>query len=365
LDDAWQALRSRAVLGVTLDRWGVFLATTAGLFLLLKLMSGVARKRLRARLARTGDLADVTLARLIERTWTATLLALAALGTLGSGILKPPSPGAGLDPERTVRVLALLAVFLQVGRWGAGLIDIALERGFRLAKLGESTAQTAMGVVRFFALAALWTSVAILVLATLGIEVTPLLAGLGVGGIAVGFALQRILGDIFCSVAILLDRPFEVGDFIEAGTYLGTVEQIGVKTTRVRSLGGEQIVFPNSDLIQSRIRNFKRMTERRIAFRFAVAYGTPAATVERIPGLVRDIVEGIETTRLDRVHFAAFGETGMSFEAVYFVLDPDMHRAMDIQQQLNLELLSTFEQLGVRFAQPRAQRDIAETEKKE
>jgi small-conductance mechanosensitive channel len=133
----------------------------------------------------------------------------------------------------------------------------------------------------------------------------------------------------------------------------------------VRSLGGEQIIFPNSDLIQSRIRNFKRMTERRISFRFGVAYGTPATTVERIPGLVRDIVEGLEPTRLDRVHFAAFGETGMSFEVVYFVLVPDMNRAMDIQQQINLELLSAFERLGVRFAMPRAHRDIAETEKKE
>jgi small-conductance mechanosensitive channel len=220
-------------------------------------------------------------------------------------------------------------------------------------------------VVRFFALAALWTSVAILVLGTLGVEVTPLLAGLGIGGIAVGFALQRILGDVFCSVAILLDRPFEVGDFIEAGAYLGTVERIGVKTTRVRSLGGEEIIFPNSDLIQSRIRNFTRMTERRMSFRFGVAYSTPATSVERIPGLVRDVIEGLEKTRLDRVHFAAFGETGMNFEVVYFVLDPEMSRAMDIQQQINLQLLAAFERLSVRFVQPRPQRDVAETEKKD
>jgi small-conductance mechanosensitive channel len=365
LEQAWQALRSRAALGVTLDQWVVFLATTAGLFLLLHVVRGVARRRLAQRAARTGHLTDASLAGLLERTWTSTLLAAAALAALSLGTLGPVRPAVRFDPENVVRVLALLVLFLQVGCWGGGFIDTTLERGFRLAKLSEVTARTAMGVVRFFALAALWTSVAILVLGTVGVEVTPLLAGLGIGGIAVGFALQRILGDIFCSVAILLDRPFEVGDLIEAGAYMGTVERIGVKTTRVRSLGGEQIIFPNSDLIQSRIRNFRRMTERRLAFRFSVPYGTSTPTVERIPGLVRDIIEGLESTRVERIHFAAFGETGMSFEVVYFVLDPDLNRAMDLQQQVNLDLLGAFERLGVRLGPPQPQRGVAETEKKE
>jgi small-conductance mechanosensitive channel len=365
VEDVWRALKARSFLGVAIDRWAVFLAGTALVFLVLYLARGLARKRLAARAARTGYLADLWLARLFEQTWTSALVAVAALAALNLGGLKPVAAGARLDPEHYVRGLALLVVFLQLGRWGAGFIDTALERGFRLAKLSDTAAQSAIGVVRFFALAALWTCVAILALDTLGIQVSPLLAGLGIGGIAAGFALQRILGDIFCSVAILLDRPFEVGDFIEAGSAMGTVERIGVRTTRVRSLGGEQIIFPNADLIQSRIRNFKRMTERRISFRFGVAYGTPATTVERIPGLVRDIIEGLDTTRLDRVHFAAFGDTGMNFEAVYFVLDPDMNRAMDLQQKINLELLTAFERLGIRFAQPRAQRDVAETEKKD
>jgi small-conductance mechanosensitive channel len=365
VDDAWQALQSRAALGVTLDRWLVFVATTAGLFLILFLAWRVAPKLLRLRFARTGRQAELWLARLLERTWIWTLLAVAALAVLSFRVLKPQPPGTGLDPDHALRVLALLVVFLQVGHWGTGVTDILLDRGFRLAKLSESTAQTAMGVVRFFALSALWLSVAILVMGTLGIEVTPLLAGLGIGGIAVGFALQRILGDVFCSVAILLDRPFEVGDLIEAGAFQGTVERIGVKTTRVRSLGGEQIIFPNSDLIQSRVRNFKRMTERRMAFRFGVPYGTPTTTVERIPGLVRDIIEGLEGTRVERTHFTAFGEVAMIFEAVYFVLDPDMNRAMELQQRINLELLAALERLGVRLGPPQPQRGVAESEKKD
>jgi small-conductance mechanosensitive channel len=365
---AWQIVRDRPVLGVPAGQWAVFAALTGGLFLVLYLARGIARGRQAGRAARTGRAADAHLARLLERTWSATLLAvsaLAALHVVDLHVIRPlPATGA-VEVVSAVRTLAILVVFLQVGRWGTSLIDSVLEQGFRLAKLSESTAQTALGVVRFFALAALWTSVAIPVLSTLGVEVTPLLAGLGVGGIAAGFALQRILGDIFCSVAIVLDRPFEVGDFIQAGEFMGSVERIGVKTTRVRSLGGEQIIFPNADLIQSRLRNFKRMTERRMVFHFNVAYGTPVATLEQIPGLVREIIAGLEMTRIDRAHLTALGETGMSFEVVYFVLDPDYNRAMDIQQQINLALCRAFEGLGIRFVLTKPSCDVAETEKKD
>ena len=369
MEVAWQTLQGRSVLGVPAGHWAAFLAITAGLFLVLQIARGVARRRLALRrsrsIARTGRPADAYFARLLERTWTLTLLACAALAALNVGVLKATDRGDWRAVEPLLRTLTLLVLFLQVGRWGTSLIDSALEHGFRFAKFSESSAQTAFGVVRVFALAALWTSVAILVLSTVGIAVTPLLAGLGIGGIAVGFALQRILGDIFCSVAILLDRPFEVGDLIQAGEHMGTVERIGVKTTRVRSLGGEQIIFPNSDLIQSRVRNFQRMTERRVAFRFGVAYDTPADTVERIPVLVREIVEGLGTTRLDRAHFAAFGESALSFEVVYFVLDRDFNLAMNVQQQINLALLRAFEGLGVRFAPPRPHLEIAESGKKD
>jgi small-conductance mechanosensitive channel len=343
----------------------VFLAITTGFFLVFQIARGLARERVVAQATRSGRQVDTYFARLLERTWSLTLLACAALAALTFGELKTTGPRDQAVVEHAVQTLALLAVFLQLGRWGTSLIDTALEQGFRFAKLSESTAQTAIGVVRFFALAALWTSVTIVILSSLGVAVTPLLAGLGVGGIAVGFALQRILGDIFCSVAILIDRPFEVGDFMQAGDHMGTVERIGVRTTRVRSLGGEQIVIPNSDLIQSRVRNFKRMTERRVAFRFGLAYGTPAVTVERIPGLVRGIIEGQERTRVDRAHFAGFGESALTFEVVYYVLDPDLNLAMNIQQQINLELLRTFEGLGVRFALPKPYRDIAESETKD
>ena len=352
MEHAWQTLEGRSVLGVPLLRWAEFLAFTVGPFLVLHIVTGLSRKRVVERAARTNRPADAYLARFLERTWTLTLLAGSALTALAFVDLRPTATAATgrVDVERTVRSLALLTLFLQVGRWGSSLIETALEQGFRYAKLREATAQTAIGVVRFFALAALWTSVAILVLSTFGIEVTPLLAGLGVGGIAVGFALQRILGDIFCSVAIVLDRPFEAGDLIQTGEYTGTVERIGVKTTRVRGLGGEQIVFPNSDLIQSRIRNLSRMVQRRVSFRFGVTDATPTATLERIPDLVRGLIDGIETTRFDRAHFVALGNSAFTFEVVYFVLDADTLLAMDIQQRINLGLIRAMEGMGVRLA---------------
>jgi small-conductance mechanosensitive channel len=350
MEHAWQVLHTRFVLGVPVTRWAVFLAIATGLFLVVRIVFGIVRARTVERARRSGRRTDAYLARLLEGTGTLTLLAVSVLSALSlEGLLPPASVGRGVA-GRTLRTLALLAIFVQVGRWGTGLIDTALEQGFRFARFSDSAAQTASVVVRFFAMAALWTSVAILALGTFGVEVTPLLAGLGVGGIAVAFALQRILGDIFCSVAIVLDRPFEVGDCIQTGEYTGTVERIGVKTTRVRGLGGEQIVFPNSDLIQSRVRNLSRMAERRVSFRFGVNSGTPATTLERIPGLVRAIIEGLEKTRFDRAHFTAFGQSSLTFEVVYFVLDPDPNLAMDIQQRINLDLLRTLEGLDVQFS---------------
>jgi small-conductance mechanosensitive channel len=355
MTSAWlliQKASHRKLLGIPVGRWAVFLALTLVGFLVLRVLVSAARSRLKARCGLTEPTLNDYLLQLLERTWTLSLLAGAAVVALDCGALRPAEGAGGRGVEATVRLLALLLIFVQLGVWGTGLIDTALHRGFRYANFTETAAQTAFGVVRFFALVALWTSVTILVLSACGVEVTPLLAGLGVGGIAVGFALQKILGDIFCSVAIVLDRPFEVGDFIITGDHMGTVERIGVKTTRVRSLEGEQIIFPNSNLLDSRIRNCKRMTERRVVFSFAMPYATPVAALERIPGLVKEIIQGIERTRFDRAHFAAFGDSALHFEVVYYVLDPDYNLSMDIQQQINLALFRQLDERGVSFAFP-------------
>ena len=189
-------------------------------------------------------------------------------------------------------------------------------------------------------------------LGLLGFNLTALLASLGIGGVAVALAMQNILGDLFASLAIALDRPFEVGDFIVIDAYMGTVEFVGLKTTRVRSLSGEQIILANTDLLKSRIRNFKRMTDRRATFNLNLDYGTPPEQLERIPEGIRRIIAARGRTRFDRAHFKAFGEAGLEFEVVYYVLDPDMNLYMDLQQAINLDLHRWFRAEGISFALP-------------
>jgi len=186
----------------------------------------------------------------------------------------------------------------------------------------------------------------------MGVDITALIAGLGIGGIAVALALQNVLGDLFASLSIVLDKPFVIGDFIIVDDLLGTVEHIGLKTTRVRSLFGEQLVFSNSDLLNSRIRNYKRMHERRIVFSLGVTYQTPYEKLAAIPDIIREIIELQEQVRFDRAHFKEYGDFALEFEIVYYMLVPDYNAYMDTQQAINLALYERFEKEGISFAYP-------------
>mgnify|MGYP006294425169 CR=1 FL=1 len=198
----------------------------------------------------------------------------------------------------------------------------------------------------------IWSIALIILLDNLGVKISGLIAGLGIGGVAIAFAAQAILGDVFNYFTIFFDRPFEIGDFIIVDQYLGVVEHIGIKSTRIRSLSGEQLVFSNTDLTGSRLRNYKRMYERRISFEFGVTYQTTANTLEKIPGVVQEIIENIEQTRFDRAHFASFGDFSLVFEVVYYVLNSDYAVYRDIQQEINLEIKRRLEKMGVEFAFP-------------
>lgn len=200
--------------------------------------------------------------------------------------------------------------------------------------------------------AILWTIGLIFLFDNLGFNVTAVLTGLGVGGIAIALAAQTILGDLFNYFVIFFDRPFELGDFIIVDDKLGTVEYIGIKTTRIRSLQGEQIVFSNSNLTNSRIHNYKKMLERRVLFKLGVVYDTERQKLEKIPQLVRSIVEAQEDTRFDRAHFSTFGDFSLTIEVVYYVRSPDYNRYMDIQQRINLSIHESFAQNGIEFAFP-------------
>ncbi len=209
-----------------------------------------------------------------------------------------------------------------------------------------------MDVLGFVLRLGVWTIVLLLLLGNLGVQITPLLAGLGVGGIAVALAAQNVLGDLFASLSIVLDKPFAVGDFLIIGDFLGTVEQVGIKTTRLRSLSGEQLVFSNNDLLNSRIRNYGRMYERRVLFSIGVTYQTPSEKLRRIPRIVREAVEAQDRVRFDRSHFKEYGDFALVFETVYYVLAADYNIYMDIQQAINLRIYEQFEAEGIEFAYP-------------
>ena len=258
-----------------------------------------------------------------------------------------PEPG-----DHLVRSAIVLALLLQAGLWASTFLAQRLERYRRRIRETDPGSAMTLGAVGFLGRIALWSLVLLLVLDNLGVNVTALIAGLGVGGIAVALAVQNILGDLFASLSIVLDKPFAEGDFLIIDSLMGNVEHVGLKTTRLRSLSGEQLVFSNSDLLQSRIRNYGRMYERRVVFEIGVTYQTPRTKLEIIPAIMREAVEASEGTRFDRSHFKAYGNFSLNFETVYYVLTADYTRYMDIQQAVNLHIHQRFEEEGIEFAYP-------------
>jgi small-conductance mechanosensitive channel len=194
--------------------------------------------------------------------------------------------------------------------------------------------------------------VLLLALDNLGIQIKPLLAGLGIGGIAVALAVQTVLGDVLASLSIALDKPFTIGDFLAVEDFQGTVEHIGVKSTRLRSLSGEQIVMSNTDILKARVRNFGRMRERRAVFQIGVHYDTPEDALAAIPTLIREIVEAQPNVRFDRCHFLTFGDSALQFETVYIVTRADFNTYADTQQRINLAILAKLRAISVKFAAP-------------
>lgn len=258
-------------------------------------------------------------------------------------------------PQKLERVLAssvTIALFLQMGVWATTALVAWLEQRRRRALQSDRAAVGSLGIIGFVLRSVVWALVLLLALDNVGIDVTTLVAGLGVGGIAVALAVQNVLGDLFASLSITLDKPFVVGDFLILGDYMGSVEHIGIKSVRLRSLSGEQIIISNTDLLKSRVRNYGRMHERRVVFSVGVTYETPRAALVRIPGLIEEVVKREADVRFDRSHFAKFGAFSLDFETVYYVASPDYNKYMDIQQRIYFAIHEAFEREGIEFAYP-------------
>lgn len=253
--------------------------------------------------------------------------------------------------ERLTDRLFIGLLLLQTGFWASRALDFWLRMRF---VQGESEGARAMtrSMLTFIGRLGLWSLVILLILDNMGLNVTALVASLGIGGVAVALAAQNILGDLFASLSIALDKPFVLNDFIIVDDLMGTVEHVGLKTTRIRSLSGEQIVLANNDLLKSRIRNYGRMSERRALFTIGVTYDTPADALEALPGVIRAAIEAQPGVRFDRAHFKGFGVHSLDFEAVYYVLDPGFATYMDVQQAINLQLVRALHERGIRFALP-------------
>lgn len=260
-----------------------------------------------------------------------------------------------LDPAlaRTLHAAWIIVVSLQVTRLSVALILYFLEEIWIKKHLSAEKAPAFKSVLNILRLV-IWGVGIVFILDNLGFNVAAVVAGLGIGGVAVALAAQTILGDLFNYFVIFFDRPFEEGDFIIFDDTMGVIENIGIKSTRIRSLDGEQIVISNSKLTGSRIRNYKRMAERRVLFKVGIVYETPLEKIKKIPGMIRSIIEKHPGTRCDRVHFKEFGAYSLDFEMVYYVLNPDYNQYMDIQQSINLAIFETFQKEGVEFAYPTA-----------
>jgi small-conductance mechanosensitive channel len=319
--------------------------TALGIMLALFSVLLALRRWIRRSHQRLKDTPETELAEILSRTtipFFVVLCLYAGLKTLSTGA----STARLLDSAITI------ALFWQAGVWIAAAANGMLDRRRRRALTVDRAVAGSLGVIGFIVQVIIWTMVGLLTLDNLGVDVTALVAGLGIGGIAVALAVQNILGDLFASLSITFDQPFVVGDFLAVGDFLGSVEYIGIKSTRLRSLNGEQIVISNADLLGSRVRNYGRMAERRVLFSLGVIYETPAAELERIPGMIRRIVEAQQDTRFDRAHFAKHGAASLDFEIVYYVLSADYNRYMDIQQAMNLQIHREFERAGIEFAYP-------------
>ncbi|HEY4653995.1 MAG TPA: mechanosensitive ion channel family protein [Cyclobacteriaceae bacterium] len=312
--------------------------------LVIRIVRGVLISRLRKWAATTDNTLDDLVVNTVSRFGLPVLNFLALYLAINSLNLS-----AGIYRVLEVATASVIAFFLI--RLVATTIRYLLESYVRRQENGAEKVNQVQGIILIISVV-VWGIGLIFLFSNLGYDVTAIIAGLGVGGIAVALAAQNILGDLFNYFVIFFDKPFEVGDFIIVDEKMGTVEHIGIKTTRVKSLTGEQLVFSNSDLTNSRIHNYKRMSRRRIVFALGVIYQTKPEQVREIPDIIREIIGKCNSASLDRVHLKSFDESSITYETVYYVESPEYNVYMDIQQSINLTIFEEFNKRGIEFAYP-------------
>ena len=334
--------------------------TSAGVFVGVLLVLPIARaiilRRLKAFSERTANDLDDLLHDLLRRVVGPVVYLFTAL-YFGTLVLTLPE-SLGL----LVQSLLVIVLAIKVAQVLQGLAAYGIRKWTEQTAKEDPASAAMLKNVTWVVQLMIWAATVLFIFDNLGINITAFVASLGIGGVAVALAAQSVLGDAFSSFAIFLDKPFQVGDFIIVGDLLGTVEQVGFKTTRICSLGGEQLIFSNSDLTSSRIKNYKRMRERRVVFSLGVIYQTPLEKVKALPPMIKRVVDEHEYARFDRAHFKSFGDFALIYEVVYYVLRPDYNTYMDVQQSMNFRLMEEFEKARLEFAYPTQQLFVTRTE---
>lgn len=342
--DVW--LTDSTVLGLPLYEWLYAALISSAIYLGLYNLCQFSIKRLSLVAERTATRFDDIAMEVLQSTRQWVLLLLSIL--LGLHFLDLPDKWT----TRLDHVL-FITIGIQVALWfNKGVSIWTREHLTSIDGVAPAANPVITTVLSWIFKVVIWSVALLTILDNVGVNITAFVASLGVGGVAVALAVQNILGDLFASLAIGLDKPFEVGDFVVFGSVAGSIERVGLKTTRIRSISGEQIICSNTELLKNTIHNYKRMEERRVVFNFGIDYATPPDTIADIPAIVRTAVESSPNTRFDRAHFNKFGASSLDFEVVYFITSTDFNQYMDIQQNINLYLLRSFASHGVSFAFP-------------
>jgi len=334
--------------GNTLLDYIIALGSFIGGTIILFIINKVFLSRLRKWAATTDTKIDDFLFRGLEKSVIPVLYILTFYLSVKTLTLHPKA-------ERAIDVVSVILVTFFIIKLITSTFRFGLAAFIKRKASAEADAERRLkqlrGLIAIISFV-IWIIGFVFLLDNLGFQITAVIAGLGIGGIAIALAAQAVLGDLFSYFVIFFDRPFEIGDFIKTGEFQGNIEHIGIKTTRVRSLSGEQLIFANSDLTNSRIKNFKRMDRRRNLFKLGVTYQTPAEKLEEIVEVVKKIIIDQPDVTYDRGHFSSFGASSLDFEFVYFVLSSDYTDYMDIQQDINLKIYREFEKRGIEFAYP-------------
>ena len=339
-----QTWTERVYLNNSVLDWLLALVTVITVYSVILAARRILRGRLLRLVKRTDTPLDDTFLSLLGETRWFFFLGVALYAGLQLLSLRP-------EIMLVMQRVFVAFLLLQVLFWGNRAISFLID--YKTNKDSTSSSErTTLSAINFISRLFLYSLLVLMALDNFGFDITTLIAGLGITSVAVALAVQNILGDLFASLSIVLDKPFEIGDFIVVGDFSGSIEKIGLRSTRVRSLSGEQLVFANKDLLESRIRNFKRMQERRTAFKFGVRYDTAPGALRKIPDLTKEAVTAQDKVRFDRAHLKEFGDYALNFEVVYFMLEPDYTLYMDTQQAINLQLLEAFKAEGIEFAFP-------------